>query len=104
MTTALSQEPANPYRNAAVGDWLKYEVKAENTFRPYQLTLVLRVTAIEGDIVTVTHQTTTKKEQAFQYNKTFERTTDRSKPIPLLDFLGYDKPHELPMEKTDQGA
>lgn len=99
ISPVCSQEPQNPYQKAAVGDWLKYEVKVENSFAPFEYTSVSHVTAIEGDMVRITQDVITSDGDEYQYHSSI----NRAKPLSLFDLLGYDKPHELPMKKVDQG-
>lgn len=98
-----SEDSPVPYKKTAVGDWLKYHVRVKSSLSPFEYFSLIRVTHIDGDTVTITQQTNTRPEQQFQDNKTSTRKLDLSQPVPLLDLLGYEEPHELRMKNVEQG-
>ena len=90
---------SNPYSKVAVGDWLKYELKSEYGFAPLISTCVVRVASVEGSVVKLIQTVMLDKGKEVNLDKTI----DISKPLSLFELLGYDKPHEMRMEKVDEG-
>ena len=72
LTAALTQgqgvlDKSNPYSNAKVGDWAKYESVSKSGFEPLRFVNFYVVTKVEKNIVEVSVRKDLKGKESFSY-------------------------------------
>lgn len=86
----------NPYRNAQVGDWVKYKATSRSSILTFGYEYTNTVTEIVGNTLTITQDVTFDDGK----KKQFKKQVDRSRPLELFTWLGYDRPHNLKTVKV----